>query len=128
MEQALARPAGPAIERVKACYAGAALASFQGDLPRASNCVRHGYEIAAQLGDPRAQAIAACADGAVALARGELAAAARSWQQGVDGLAAEQAEQYLFWRINAWLGFAMTKRSEERRVGKECRSRWSPYH
>ena len=23
----------------------------------------------------------------------------------------------------AWLG-----RSEERRVGKECRSRWSPYH
>ena len=24
-----------------------------------------------------------------------------------------------------WLG---TLRSEERRVGKECRSRWSPYH
>src|SRR2546427_12582612 len=24
-----------------------------------------------------------------------------------------------------WLAFA---RSEERRVGKECRSRWSPYH
>ena len=23
---------------------------------------------------------------------------------------------------------ACTKRSEERRVGKECRSRWSPYH
>src|SRR5258708_28238652 len=22
----------------------------------------------------------------------------------------------------------LTKRSEERRVGKECRSRWSPYH
>src|SRR2546422_10041358 len=22
----------------------------------------------------------------------------------------------------------MTRRSEERRVGKECRSRWSPYH
>ena len=22
----------------------------------------------------------------------------------------------------------MMKRSEERRVGKECRSRWSPYH
>src|SRR5215467_12559261 len=25
-------------------------------------------------------------------------------------------------------GFAGTSRSEERRVGKECRSRWSPYH
>ena len=25
-------------------------------------------------------------------------------------------------------GIGMTTRSEERRVGKECRSRWSPYH
>src|SRR2546429_9641065 len=24
--------------------------------------------------------------------------------------------------------FSYSKRSEERRVGKECRSRWSPYH
>ena len=24
--------------------------------------------------------------------------------------------------------FASLTRSEERRVGKECRSRWSPYH
>ena len=28
----------------------------------------------------------------------------------------------------AWSSFAGQKRSEERRVGKECRSRWSPYH
>ena len=27
--------------------------------------------------------------------------------------------------IGMWIGFL---RSEERRVGKECRSRWSPYH
>ena len=28
-----------------------------------------------------------------------------------------------------WLGKALLlSRSEERRVGKECRSRWSPYH
>ena len=26
------------------------------------------------------------------------------------------------------VGFAVMVRSEERRVGKECRSRWSPYH
>ena len=25
-------------------------------------------------------------------------------------------------------GYFTNKRSEERRVGKECRSRWSPYH
>ena len=24
--------------------------------------------------------------------------------------------------------YTITTRSEERRVGKECRSRWSPYH
>src|SRR3712207_7208020 len=29
----------------------------------------------------------------------------------------------------AWLSSrAVCRRSEERRVGKECRSRWSPYH
>src|SRR3712207_3086661 len=27
-----------------------------------------------------------------------------------------------------WSFFAAWGRSEERRVGKECRSRWSPYH
>ena len=27
---------------------------------------------------------------------------------------------------NVWI--SMLARSEERRVGKECRSRWSPYH
>src|SRR2546430_7640606 len=26
------------------------------------------------------------------------------------------------------LGYPRSPRSEERRVGKECRSRWSPYH
>src|SRR2546430_16336705 len=28
----------------------------------------------------------------------------------------------------AWRWDALKARSEERRVGKECRSRWSPYH
>src|SRR6476661_10398529 len=36
-------------------------------------------------------------------------------------------------RVETWRGFAIRLRrdcgrSEERRVGKECRSRWSPYH
>src|SRR3712207_9461188 len=31
-------------------------------------------------------------------------------------------------RINHHLVMADRERSEERRVGKECRSRWSPYH
>ena len=41
------------------------------------------------------------------------------------------------WIVNGWTehnwndctaDFMGTNRSEERRVGKECRSRWSPYH
>ena len=35
-------------------------------------------------------------------------------------MAEEKTEVYEFGDI--------TRRSEERRVGKECRSRWSPYH
>src|SRR2546426_9993295 len=30
--------------------------------------------------------------------------------------------------LAAGLAIALKERSEERRVGKECRSRWSPYH
>ena len=30
--------------------------------------------------------------------------------------------------LKSWLQVANAIRSEERRVGKECRSRWSPYH
>ena len=30
--------------------------------------------------------------------------------------------------VNNGLDIAVQGRSEERRVGKECRSRWSPYH
>src|SRR5256884_6549075 len=31
-------------------------------------------------------------------------------------------------RYDAETGLRLRNRSEERRVGKECRSRWSPYH
>src|SRR3989475_2452591 len=40
----------------------------------------------------------------------------------------------LFWKVDNRLmslqlvSQGLTSRSEERRVGKECRSRWSPYH
>ena len=31
-------------------------------------------------------------------------------------------------KAQRWFKERRIKRSEERRVGKECRSRWSPYH
>src|SRR2546430_17026365 len=37
--------------------------------------------------------------------------------------------QVLYERRPRWPAYAgLSVRSEERRVGKECRSRWSPYH
>src|SRR2546430_5429933 len=57
-----------------------------------------------------------------------------SWFRAADAAGAAPSAQarwpaMLSWR-GAWEGAVMTpgRRSEERRVGKECRSRWSPYH
>ena len=36
--------------------------------------------------------------------------------------------QNIIFLLTGIAGFMLTTRSEERRVGKECRSRWSPYH
>ena len=35
---------------------------------------------------------------------------------------------HLLWAAFWGMLFGLIARSEERRVGKECRSRWSPYH
>src|SRR3712207_8273927 len=41
----------------------------------------------------------------------------------------QQATQQTFQQASQrWMELAQQQRSEERRVGKECRSRWSPYH
>ena len=45
----------------------------------------------------------------------------------------EQGDQvvkspWMSWQFGANYMYSKAERSEERRVGKECRSRWSPYH
>ena len=51
---------------------------------------------------------------------------------GVSGLDFSNAETRKNYTDNFWSGVygidSRYIRSEERRVGKECRSRWSPYH
>ena len=55
-------------------------------------------------------------------ARSEEAAA--NWVRGMFGRVAHRYDL-----ANHLLSFNIDRyRSEERRVGKECRSRWSPYH
>ena len=40
----------------------------------------------------------------------------------------EKIEQIYGIKKEEIVSFSANVRSEERRVGKECRSRWSPYH
>src|SRR5690554_7953617 len=42
----------------------------------------------------------------------------------------KEASGYVFYNVSKWTLTSLynTARSEERRVGKECRSRWTPYH
>ena len=44
----------------------------------------------------------------------------------LDGLTEEKTESFV--NMLSEIGHESPIRSEERRVGKECRSRWSPYH
>ena len=43
---------------------------------------------------------------------------------GLKMVAGDKLESFLYKMTNT----SLKGRSEERRVGKECRSRWSPYH
>ena len=80
-------------------------------------------DIAAEAGE----AVCACAEGVVSDA----------WEDALWGkvIQIEHPEGYVSTYANlstlklVKVGDAVTAgRSEERRVGKECRSRWSPYH
>src|SRR2546426_4825841 len=84
----------------------------------------HGCRLAQALGIPRVILPAAAG---VTAAIGLLAAevkfdVARTWVRRLDAL--DPAALTTMYDEMA----AQATRSEERRVGKECRSRWSPYH
>ena len=54
---------------------------------------------------------------------------ARKEKAPKNGLTTKHWFGYMFGDWGGCMTFAlMGSRSEERRVGKECRSRWSPYH
>ena len=47
----------------------------------------------------------------------------------IDDLIANPGVYYDDQAVEGWIAYCESElRSEERRVGKECRSRWSPYH
>src|SRR5256884_2353413 len=50
-------------------------------------------------------------------------------ETGRNGLTPPQVlRAFILMRVKNWHYRELRERSEERRVGKECRSRWSPYH
>ena len=49
-------------------------------------------------------------------------------QAAFDAIMKKGLTSYGDAEFSLFLRKAFVKRSEERRVGKECRSRWSPYH
>ena len=60
---------------------------------------------------------------------------ANSWDYGPLGVELKNNVKKAWWKkfiqeceYNVGLDATILCRSEERRVGKECRSRWSPYH
>ena len=108
-DRALARPTAPTMTRIKAVYCNAMLACILDDLPAAILRVREAHEVAAQLGDARADAIAALAESHLATTRGDLAEAERRRQRAVDGLSVEQGEEYLTWRLHALNLLTLTK-------------------
>ena len=56
----------------------------------------------------------------------EMTAAMREWRDATAPI--DNAwEKLMSWRVPLMAAGSLF-RSEERRVGKECRSRWSPYH
>ena len=63
-----------------------------------------------------------CIDGTLHFSSGEVCLNTLESLTSEESLHAfEKAHNFTSWR-------SFTDRSEERRVGKECRSRWSPYH
>ena len=59
----------------------------------------------------------------------------KSWLESLSAILPAEASASVFLERNAGhllvaavVLIAFFARSEERRVGKECRSRWSPYH
>src|SRR3712207_7131528 len=58
--------------------------------------------------------------------KAELLEAMPPWQGGGDMISSVTFEKTLYNALP--YKFEAGTRSEERRVGKECRSRWSPYH
>src|SRR5256885_1246020 len=86
---------------------------------------------------PFAVAVLACAALSALPARAAGAAAGRgaasldlhAWEAGEDPGSLDAWVHGHLRRAEADIGRLLAvKRSEERRVGKECRSRWSPYH
>ena len=125
----LARPARPRLRRRpgrRGPLAGAAQPRLLVDAPVASaEIYLHGAHLTSWVPRGGTEVIFTSAqaifDGAKAI-RGGIPLCLPWFGAGPDG---DQKPAHGWGRTSTW---ELDDRSEERRVGKECRSRWSPYH
>src|SRR2546426_10546532 len=95
--------------------------AFMSRLPRSLRSLA----MTASLGDHAAAGGAGAGGAAVAVQpRDDLATGQQGEIELVDGL----RQRAIHRQVQHLVEVAVVERSEERRVGKECRSRWSPYH
>src|SRR5258708_29815576 len=72
--------------------------------------------------------ISGATDNKIVRAVAEIPARASSIEEKINQGSDRLAGAVIEFRARTAMVQGIVKRSEERRVGKECRSRWSPYH
>ena len=97
----------------------------QGERVKVARLLKGGELLRIRTGDVQREVVVM----ALSSVRGPAPVAQTLYQETPESVAAREAaaERRRFEREPAQ-GLHSRSRSEERRVGKECRSRWSPYH
>jgi non-specific serine/threonine protein kinase len=116
LDRVLAHPAAHSIpDRVRALHAGTIMAAVQGDLLYAAALVEQACTLAEQDPAPTVQALAASAEGAVALYRGDLDRAVSALQPALEVFESNRHD-YLYISALSMLGWAYAVQGDTRRA------------
>ncbi|WP_327098161.1 protein kinase [Nocardia vinacea] len=117
LDHALAHPpAGSIPERVRALHAAAVMAMAQGDLDSAAGFVEQERALAQRAPTPLHQALAAFADGLLALYRGDLARATSRLERAVEMLSSVRQEYWGYFGALTVLGWAYSLQGDTGRA------------
>ncbi|WP_330251034.1 protein kinase [Nocardia sp. NBC_00565] len=116
LDRVLAHPAAHSIpDRVKALHTSTIMAAVQGDLRRAATFVEQARALAGQDPAPTIQALAASAEGALAMYRGELDRAVSTLRPTLEVFESSRP-RYLYLAALSLLGWAYAGQGDTRRA------------